>query len=101
MPGPAKASGIGAMIGPLLSLAATAMAAHSARSAGDAAADVVFRLTLMLGAAAAGAFCLSAAAFVLLERYIDQAAAWGIVGLAYCAAAATLYALDSRRRRGP
>ncbi len=87
------------MISPLLRVAASAAAARTLRGA---AHDFVLRSLMTVGAAAAvgvGAVCLTASAFILLERSMDRAGAsatmgafWGVVGLAYFAIA--------RRRRG-
>ena len=87
------------MIGPLLRVAASAAAARSLRVA---AHEATTRALMTLGAAiavAVGAVCLTCSAFVLLERSLDQASAWailgavwGLVGLVYFAAA--------KRRRG-
>ena len=68
------------MIGPLLRVAASAAAARTIRVA---AHDAATHALLMLGAGAAiavGAVCLTCSAFVLLERNIDAAGAWAIVG---------------------
>ena len=64
------------MIGPLLRVAASAVAARSLRMA---AHDAATRTLLTLGAGVAiavGALCLSYAALVLLARNMDPAGAW-------------------------
>jgi MYXO-CTERM domain-containing protein len=87
------------VIGPLLRVAASAAAARSLRMA---AHDAATHALLMLGAGAAiavGAVCLTCAAFVLLERNIDPAGAWAIVG-AFWALMGLFYFVATRRRRG-
>jgi len=86
------------MISPLLRVAASAAAARSLRTA---AHDAATRTMLALGAAAAvaaGAVCLTAAAFLLLERAIDRPAAWAIMG-AFWSAVGLAYFAAARRRR--
>ena len=86
------------MIGPFLRVAASAAAARSLRTA---AHDAATRTMLALGAAAAvatGAVCLTAAAFLLLERAVDRPAAWGIMG-AFWSAVGLGYFAAARRRR--
>ena len=68
------------MIGPLLRVAASAAAARSLRLA---AHDAAMRVLLTLGAGAAvavAAACLTFSAFLLLERAVDPAGAWAILG---------------------
>jgi len=87
------------MIGPLLRVAASATAARSLRLA---AHDAAMRVVITLGAAAAvavGAVCLTAAAFIVLERSLDAAAAWAILG-AFWGLAGLLYFAAAKRRRG-
>lgn len=86
------------MIGPLLRVAASSVAARSMRTAVE---DALTRTLLSIGAALAvvvAAVCLSCSAYILIERQLDSAAAsaivgafWGIVGAGYFVAA--------RRRR--
>jgi hypothetical protein len=86
------------MIGPLLRVAAQAAAARSLRSAAHDAAN---RMLLTLGAAialAVAGVCLSAAAFVLLERHLDGASAWAIVG-AFWGSVGLYYFVAANRRR--
>ena len=86
------------MIGPLLRVAASAAAARSLRSAAHEAA---MRTMLAVGAAAAvamGAVCLTAAAFLLLERAIDRPAAWAITGTFWSAVGLAYFAAARRRR---
>ena len=87
------------MIGPLLRLAVASAAARTMR---NAAADMAFRLALTLGAvlaAAVGAFCFTYAGATVLQRHLDPAEAWGIVGGLYAAAGLALYLAATRRRR--
>ena len=86
------------MIGPLLRVAASAAAARSLRVA---AHDAMTRALLTLGAGAAiavGAVCLTCSAFVLLERNIDAAGAWAIVGAFWGLVGLVYFAVASRRR---
>jgi MYXO-CTERM domain-containing protein len=56
---------------------------------------------LILGAGAAiavGAVCLTCSAFVLLERNIDAAGAWAIVGTFWGLLGLAYFAVASRRR---
>jgi MYXO-CTERM domain-containing protein len=56
---------------------------------------------LILGAGAAiavGAVCLTCSAFVLLERNIDAAGAWAIVGAFWGLVGLAYFAVASRRR---
>ena len=88
------------MIGPLLRLAIASAAGRTMR---NAAADVALRLALTLGAVLAGAvgvLCLSYAGVTLLQRHLDPAEAWGIVGGLYAVAGVALYLVATRRRRG-
>jgi hypothetical protein len=87
------------VIGPLLRVAAQTAAARSLRVA---AHDVTMRTLLALGAATAvaiGAACLTAAAFIVLERQLDAAGAWAIVGAVW-GSAGLFYFAAARRRRG-
>src|SRR5260370_28055414 len=89
-----------AMIAPLLRLAATTAAGRALR---DAAADATNRLMLILGAAVGGAvalFCLSRAAVTLLERHMDPAEAWDVLGGFYGGIRGALQLAATRRRRG-
>jgi len=88
------------MIGPLLRLAIASAAGRTMR---NAAADMALRLALTLGAVLAGAvgvLCLSYAGVTLLQRHLDPAEAWGIVGGLYAVAGLVLYLVATRRRRG-
>jgi hypothetical protein len=86
------------VIGPLLRVVASAAAARTIRGA---AHDAATRAALILGAAAAiavGAVCLTCSAFVPLERSIDPAAAWAIVGAFWGLVGLVYFAVTSRRR---
>ncbi|MDP1839789.1 MAG: hypothetical protein Q8L19_14910 [Reyranella sp.] len=88
------------MIAPLLRLAVASAAARTMR---NAAADIALRLTLTLGAVLAGAIgvlCFSYAGLTLLQRHLDPAEAWGIMGGLYAVAGVALYLAATRRRRG-
>ena len=87
------------MIAPLLRLAATTMAGQAVR---NIAADATNRLMLILGAGLAGAlavFCLSRAAVTLLERHMDPAEAWAVLGCFYGVIGGVFYLAATRRRR--
>lgn len=86
------------MIGPFLRVAASAAAARSLRTA---AHDAVTRAMLAVGAAVAvatGAICLTAAAFLLLERAVDRPAAWAIMGAFWSVVGLSYFATTRRRR---
>jgi hypothetical protein len=88
------------MIGPLLRVAAASAAARTIRGA---AANATNRLMLTLGAAVGGAvavLCFSRAALTLLERQIDPAEAWAVLGVFYGVLGGVLYFAATRRRRG-
>ena len=87
-----------AMIAPLLRLAIASAAARTMRMA---IADVALRLALTLAAFLAGAvgvLCFTYAGLSILERHIDPAAAWGIVGGIYAVVGVALYLAATRRR---
>jgi len=87
------------MIAPLLRLAIASAAARTMR---NAVADVALRLMLTLGAVLAGVvgvLCLSYAGVSLLQRHLDPAEAWGIMGGLYAVAGLALYLAATRRRR--
>lgn len=86
------------MIAPLLRLAVASAAARTMRTA---AADIALRLMLTLGAVLAGGIgvlCFSYAGLTLLERQLDPAAAWAIMGGVYAVAGLVLYLVATRRR---
>ena len=88
------------MIAPLLSLAAASAAARTMR---NAAGDIALRLALTLAAVIAGAIgvmCFSYAGLTILQRHLDPAEAWGIMGGLYAVAGLGLYLAATRRRRG-
>lgn len=68
-----------------------------------AAGDIALRLALTLGAVIAGAIgvmCFSYAGLTILQRHLDPAEAWGIMGGLYAVAGLGLYLAATRRRRG-
>ena len=86
------------MIAPLLRLAVASAAARTMR---NAAADVALRLMLTLGAVLAGAIgvlCFSYAGLTILQRHLDPAEAWAIMGGLYAVAGLALYLVATRRR---
>ncbi len=87
------------MIAPLLKIAATSLAARNLRSA---AADALSRALLVLGAgmgAVVALVCFSLAGFRILERHLDPAEAWGVMGVVYAVLGGILYFAATRRRR--
>ncbi|HYD04179.1 MAG TPA: phage holin family protein [Reyranella sp.] len=88
------------MIAQFLRLAALPAMARELR---DSAADAATRAGLVAAAGVVGAIgllCLSYAGLTLLQREMDPAAAWAIVGGVYAAAGGGLYFAATRRRRG-
>jgi len=88
------------MIGPLLRLATTTVGARSMRAA---AAEVATRASLGVAAGLGGMaalFCFSTAGLTLLERRLDPAEAWAVLGAVYGVAGGALYFATIRRRRG-
>lgn len=88
------------MIAPLIRLVVASATTRLLRSA---ASDMALRLMLALGALLAGTvgvLCFSYAGFIVLERHIDSAAAWAILGGLYAIAGLSLYLTATRRRRG-
>jgi hypothetical protein len=88
------------LIEALLRLAALPAMARGLR---NTAADAATRAGLAAGACVAagiGVLCLSYAGLTLLQRTMDPAAAWAIVGGCYAAAGGGLYFAATRRRRG-
>lgn len=74
-----------------------------ARGLRASATDAATRAGLIAGAGVAGGIgllCLSYAGLTLLQREMDPAAAWAIVGGCYAAAGGGLYFAATRRRRG-
>ncbi|MBS0548166.1 MAG: hypothetical protein JSR24_10465 [Proteobacteria bacterium] len=87
------------MIGPILRLAAASAAGRAIK---DAATEASTRAALALGAGAAilvGVFCFSHAALVLMERTMDPAEAWAVIGGFYAILGGGLYFAAIRRRR--
>jgi hypothetical protein len=74
-----------------------------ARGLRSAAADTATRAGLAAAAGMAGViglFCFSYAALTLLQREMDPAAAWAIVGGFYALVGVGLYLVATRFRRG-
>jgi hypothetical protein len=87
------------MIGSLLRVVTSALAVRDLR---EAAEDVARKTVLVLIAALGGAvalFCFSNAALTLLERHMDSAEAWGVMGGIYAIAGAGLYLTATLRHR--
>jgi hypothetical protein len=88
------------MIGPVLKLLAVPAMAHTVRaSAANAATRAGFGLAAGL-AGAVGLFCLSRSSLTVLERNMDPAGAWAVLGGFYSVAGGILYFTGTRRRRG-
>jgi hypothetical protein len=88
------------MIAPLLKLAALPQMARGLREqAGQSARRGGLAVAAGL-AALVGLFCLSRAGLVLLERHMDPAEAWALLGGVYVGVAGALYFAATRRRRG-
>ena len=86
------------MIGPLLRVAASSVAARSLRTAAE---DALSNAILTVGAALAlgvGALFLSFSAYAFLESRLDPAGASAIVGL-FWASLGGAYFVANRRRR--
>jgi len=87
------------MIAPLLRVVAATTAGKVLK---DAAVGASHRLLLTLSAGAAGAigvFCFSRAALTLLERHMEPAEAWAVVGSFYGVLGGFFYFAATRRRR--
>ena len=85
------------MLGPLLKIAATSMAAQGLRQAADDAARFLLMSLLGVLAGAIAMLCLSGAAFVLLSDRMGAAEAWGVLGAFYALAAAVTFMVRRRR----
>ena len=86
------------MIGPLLRVAASSVAARSLRTAAE---DALSNAILTVGAALAlgvGALFLSFSAYAFLESRLDPAGASAVVGL-FWASLGGAYFVANRRRR--
>lgn len=87
------------MIAPLLKIATTALAANGLR---ETVADAANRALLTVAAGLGGAvalFCFSNSALTLLERRLDPAESWAILGGFYAVAGGALYFAATKRRR--
>ena len=97
---PPKRAVLPEMIGPLLKFMAVPAMARSVRaSAADAATRAGFGLAAGL-AGAVGLFCFSRSSLTLLERNMDPAEAWAVLGGFYSLAGGILYFAATKRRRG-
>ena len=88
------------LIQALLRLAALPAMARAAKAS---AADTAQRGALVAAAGIAGLvglFCFTNASLSLLERYMDPAEAWSLVGGFYAVIGGLLYFASTRRRRG-
>ena len=93
-------SGGAPLIASLLRLAALPAMARSVR---DSATDAATRAGLTFAAGVVGGIgvlCLSYAGLTVLQREMDPAAAWAVVGGLYGAAGGGLYLAATKRRRG-
>ncbi|MGE5148768.1 MAG: hypothetical protein ACM3II_01490 [Rhodospirillaceae bacterium] len=80
-------------------LALPAMARAGRASAADAAQRVALGTAAGL-AGLVGLFCFTNASLTLLERRLDPAEAWSLVGGFYAVIGGLLYFAATRRRRG-
>ncbi len=88
------------MIGPLLKLAALPAMARAAKQSATDAATRAGIVTLAGLSGAIGLFCFSRASLTVLERHIDPAEAWAVIGGVYGVLGGVLYFAATRRRRG-
>ena len=87
------------MIGPLLKLAALpAMARVAKHSAAEVAMRAAFG-TLAALSAAVGLFCFSRSSLTLMERHMDPAEAWAVLGSVYGMLGGVLYYFAATKRR--
>jgi hypothetical protein len=87
------------MIGPLLKLAAVpAMARVAKQSAAEAAMRAAFG-TLAALSAAVGLFCFSRSSLTLMERHMDPAEAWAVLGSVYGVLGGVFYYFAATKRR--
>jgi hypothetical protein len=94
----AKPDGLASLIAPLLRLAAASAAGRAIKSA---AAEATNRILLTTGAgiaATVGLFCFSTAALSLMERSLDPAEAWSLLGGFYSVLGIAFYFASTRRR---
>jgi hypothetical protein len=88
------------MIGSLLKLAAVPAMARAARAS---AADAATRAGIIAAAGLSGAiglFCFSRSSLTLMERHMDPAEAWAVLGGVYSVVGGALYFVATKRRRG-
>ena len=94
---------IGPLVEPLMTMLLQGMAASAAvRNARTAASDVGQRVALTLAAGLAGGaalLCFSHSALTILERRLDPAESWAVLGGFYAVIGGLLYFAAARRRR--
>jgi hypothetical protein len=88
------------MIGPLLKLAAVPAMARAAKESAAEAATRGGIIALAGLSGAVGLACLSRASLTLMERHMDPAEAWAVLGGFYGVLGGALYFAAARRRRG-
>jgi len=88
------------MIGPLLKLAALPAMARVAKQSAAETATRTGVIVLAGLSGAVGLFCLSRASLAVMERYMDLAEAWAVLGGVYGVLGGVLYFAAARRRRG-
>lgn len=87
------------MIGPLLKVMALPAMARSAKaSVADGAVRTGFGLLAALSGAV-GIFCFSRSSLTVLERHMDPAEAWAVLGSVYSVVGGIFYLAATRRRR--
>ncbi len=86
------------MVAPLLRLAAASVAGRAIKEAATEASHRVALTVVAWLAGAAGVFCFSRAALTLLERHMDPAEAWAVVGSVFGVLGGFFYLAASRRR---
>lgn len=94
----AKPDGLTSLIGPLLRLAAASAAGRAIKGAATEATNRVLLTTAAGIAAAVGLFCFSTAALTLMERSLDPAEAWSLLGGLYSIIGIAFYFAATRRR---
>jgi hypothetical protein len=91
------------MIAPLLRIATTALAGNRLRENIRAAATEATHRALLSAAAFLGGavalFCFSNVALTMMERRLDPAEAWAILGVFYAFAGIAFYLVATKRRR--
>jgi hypothetical protein len=88
------------MIGPLLKLATLPAMARAAKESATETATRGGIIALAGLSGAVGLACFSRASFTLMERYMDPAEAWAVLGGFYGVLGGALYFAATKRRRG-